>query len=114
MKPYAEDAGDNHFPEAGLIRYARYLHQPFEDVPERICSHAPEKPHYRADEQRVAISVDWIAEPKQVYNQNLNINNYVGKDKYGYVEPFSKYQPDKSTRPKMIWREWNLNVPFKK
>jgi hypothetical protein len=81
VKPYAEDAGDKHFIEAGLVGYVRYFHQPFEKVPQWICSHAPEKPHYRADEQRVAISVDWIAEPKQPYNQNFNINSDVGKNK---------------------------------
>ena len=56
----------------------------------------------------------WIPKAKYGYNQDLNINNYVGKDKYRDVEPFSKYQPNKNTRPKMIWSEWYLKVPFKK
>jgi len=58
--------------------------------------------------------MNWITEPEDSDNQYLNVNNRIGKDKDGDVEPFFKYQPNETAGPKMIWREWNLNVPFKK
>jgi len=62
----------------------------------------------------MAIPVVRIPKTKCGHNQDLNVNNDVGKDKDGEVEPFSKYQPNESTGPKMIWGDWYLKVPFKK
>lgn len=62
----------------------------------------------------MAIPMGRIPKAKYGYNQNLNVNNHIGKDEYRDVEPFPEYQPNKNTRPKMIWSKRYLKVPFKK
>jgi len=103
VKPYAEDAGDKHLQEAGLVGYANYLHQPTEETPQWIRSRAPEKSQHRPDEERMAIPMGRISKSEYGYNQDLNVNNHIGKDEYRDVEPFPEYQPNKNTRSKMIW-----------
>jgi hypothetical protein len=113
VKPDAEDAREKHFPEAWLIGYAKGLHQAFENAPQRIRRSAPQKPQYCPNEKRMAIPMAWIPKAEYGYNQDLNIDNHIGKDKYRYVEPFSKYQPDETTRPKMIRRKRHSKASLK-
>jgi len=81
-------------------------------MPQAIGYHRPDNTNYRTNQKGMKISVHWPAKSEQPYNQNLNVNNNVGQHEYRQVNPFSKYQPDETARPEMIWRKGHLLFNF--
>ncbi len=53
----------------------------------------------------MTVAVSRPSKIEEHYNQNLNVHNHVGQDKDRDVKPLPKYQPNKPTGPKMIWRK---------
>jgi hypothetical protein len=85
------------------------LHYLFKEMPQRIRRNTPEGTHYRTNQKGMKISV---YRPMMV-KQDFDVNNDISEDKYGDVEPLSKSEPDKHTRPKMIWRNRHLSLASK-
>ena len=71
VEPYAEDAGDEHFPELRLVGYAECLHQAFEEISQWVGCDRPDNAYGCPEQERVSISMGGLAGSEQPYDQDF-------------------------------------------